>query len=93
MSIFDSLQTYGGKWNVVNSRSFDAEEVAAVKSASVVASQFGKSVCFFMKSGTTHYIPLSNTSSKEVGDAVDISTAKLLTLHREGNDDINRVEA
>lgn len=93
MNIFDSLKIFGGNWKVVNSRNFDAEEIAAVKSANVVASQYGKSVCFFMKSGITHYIPLSTNSLKKVGDPVDLQTAKLLTLHREGSDNINRVEA
>lgn len=91
MNIFNSLQTYGGKWNVKSERNFDPEEIAAVKSATVVASQYGSSVCFFMKSGSTHYIPLSNTSDLAVGDTVDITKAKLLTLSREGNEDINRV--
>lgn len=93
MNIFNSLPTYGGNWQVINTRSFDPEEVAAVKSASVVASQYGKSVCFIMHNNSQHYIPLSNQSSLGVGDSVDVKTAKLLTLHRDGNDDINRVEA
>lgn len=93
MNIFDSLQNYGGKWNVVASRAFAPEEQAAVKSASVVVSDYGKSVCFLMVAGGNTYIPLSNTSNLEVGDPVDIKSAKLLTLHRDGNKDINRVEA
>ena len=92
MNIFAGLQVYGGSWNVVGSRSFSPEEVAAVKSAQVVASEYGNSVCFFMVSGGQTYIPLSNTSSLTVGDSVDISKAKLLTLHRDGSDDITRVE-
>lgn len=93
MNIFDSLQNYGGKWNVVASRAFTPEEQVAVKSASVVASDYGKSVCFLMVSGGNTYIPLSNTSNLEVGDPVDIKSAKLLTLHKDGDKDINRVEA
>ena len=89
--VFDSLQVYGGSWNVVDSRSFDAAEIAAVKRAEVVSSQYGSSVCFFMKSGGQTYIPLSNTSSLCVGDDVDLNKAKLLTLHRDGDGDIIRV--
>jgi hypothetical protein len=92
MNIFAGLNVYGGSWNVVNSRNFDAEEQALVSRAEVVASNYGNSVCFFMKSGGQTYIPLSNTSSLTVGDSVDISKAKLLTLHRDGSDDINRIE-
>lgn len=93
MNIFAGLQVYGGSWNVTNERSFDAEEIAAVNKAEVVASEFGNSVCFFMKTGGQTYIPLSNQSSLSVGDSVDLSKAKLLTLHRDGNDDITRVSA
>jgi hypothetical protein len=91
MNIFAGLQVYGGNWNVVASRNFDAEEIAAVKKAEVVASEYGNSVCFFMKSGGQTYIPLSNNSSLAIGDTVDLSSAKLLTLHRDGSEDITRV--
>lgn len=93
MNIFSGLQVYGGSWNVVKSRSFDAEEIALINKAEVVASEYGNSVCFHMKSGGMTYIPLSRDSSLSVGDSVDIAKAKLLTLHRDGNDDIMRVDA
>lgn len=91
MNIFNGLQVYGGNWSVKSSRAFDAEEIAAVAKAEVVASEFGNSVCFFMKSGGMTYIPLSNTSTLTVGDSVDITKAELLTLHRDGSEDIQRV--
>ena len=91
MNIFDSLQTYGGSWNVIDSRDFDAEEKALISRAEVVASEYGNSVCFFMKSGGQTYIPLSRDSQLSVGDSVDITKAKLLTLHRDGSEDITRV--
>ena len=75
------------------SRAFTAEEQAAVKSATVVASQYGNSVCFMMANGGQTFIPLSSTSSLGVGDSVDLSTAKLLTLEKQGEADIYRVEA
>jgi len=93
MNIFKGLQVYGGSWNVKDSRAFDAEEIEAVKSATIVSSEFGKSVCFLMKSGGQTYIPLSNQSSLEVGDSVDLTKAKVLTLQRDGNADINRIDA
>ena len=93
VNIFSGLQVYGGSWNVSSSRSFDDEEINAVSKAEVVASEYGNSVCFFMKSGGTTYIPLSNTSSLSVGDTVDLKSAQLLTLHRDGNEDITRVQA
>ena len=93
MNIFAGLQVYGGSWNVTASRSFDAEEIAAVKSAQVVSSEYGKSVCFLMESGGQTYIPLSTQSSLNVGDEVDLNKAKVLTLHRDGSEDINRIDA
>lgn len=93
MNIFAGLQVYGGSWNVIASRNFEAEEIAAVKKAEVVASEYGKSVCFFMHSGGQTYIPLSNQSTLAVGDTVDISKAKILTLHRDGSKDITRIDA
>ena len=92
-NIFDSLQTYGGSWQVIGSREFHPEEKALVKRAEVVPSQYGNSVCFFMHSGGQTYIPLSNQSSLAVGDAVDLDKAKLITLHRDGDGDITRVDA
>ncbi|MBO7417914.1 MAG: leucine-rich repeat protein [Bacteroidaceae bacterium] len=78
-------------WIVKDSRPFNPEEIAAVKKAEVVASKYGKSVCFFMQAGGQTYIPLSNSSSLTVGDSVDLRTAKILTLSREGKDDIFRI--
>lgn len=92
MNIFEGRTVYGGNWNVVDSRSFDAEEIAAVSKAEVVSSQYGASVCFFMKSGGQVYIPLSNQSSLTVGDSVDLAKAKILTLHRDGDEDIARID-
>ena len=93
MNIFNGLQVYGGSWNVVaeKTRSFNEEELALINRAEVVASEYGNSVCFFMKSGGQTYIPLSKNSNLGVGDTVDITKVKLLTLHRDGNEDITRV--
>ncbi len=93
MNIFSSLRVYAGKWAVKATRAFSQEEIDAVDTASVVDSQYGMSVCFFMKGGGQSFIPLSNTSSLNVGDTVNLATAKLLTLGREGEADILRVEA
>ena len=93
MNIFSSLRVYAGKWNVKATRSFSADEIAAVDHATVVDSQYGNSVCFFMKSGGQTFIPLSTNSNLALGDSVDLSTAKVLTLGRDGDADIYRIEA
>ena len=93
MNIFSSLRVYAGSWAVKASRAFSPEEINAVDHAKVVDSQYGSSVCFFMKSGGQTFIPLSTNSSLAVGDDVDLNNAKLLTLGRAGDADIYRVEA
>lgn len=93
MNIFNSLRKYAGKWSIVASRAFSAEEQNAVVQAIVVESQYGNSVCFMMVGGGQTFIPLSTNSSKAVGDTVDLSKAILLTLAKDGEDDIYRVEA
>ena len=92
-NIFSSLRVYAGKWNLKSSRAFSPEEIAAVASAVVVASQYGNSVCFTMVGGGQTFIPLSNSSSKTVGESIDVASAKLLTLGKNGEADIFRVEA
>ena len=92
-NIFSSLRVYAGKWNLKSSRAFSPEEIAAVASAVVVASQYGNSVCFHMVSGGQSYIPLSQNSAKAVGDSIDLTSAKILTLEKSGELDIFRVEA
>nr|DAQ71248.1 MAG TPA: hypothetical protein [Crassvirales sp.] len=92
-NIFSSLRVYAGKWNLKSSRAFSPEEIAAVSSAVVVASQYGNSVCFTMVGGGQTFIPLSNSSSKGVGESIDLASAKLLTLGKDGETDIFRVEA
>lgn len=92
-NIFSSLRVYAGKWNIKSLRAFSPEEVAAVASAVVVPSQYGNSVCFTMVAGGMTFIPLSQNSSKAVGDSIDLSTAKILTLGKSGEADIFRVEA
>ena len=72
-------------------RPFNTEEIGMVSKAEVVPSQYGNSVCFFMNDGGQTYIPLISTSSLNVGDSVDLKTAKLVTLCREGEKEIYRV--
>lgn len=86
--IINSLET---SWIVTNSRLFTSEEIAAVDRAEIVPSQYGNSVCFFMKGGGQTYIPLSEQSKLIVGDELDLKTAIIITLSRKGNDDIYRI--
>ena len=91
-SIFEKLDVYAQKWALKSSRAFNADEVNAVSSAVVVDSDYGKSVCFFMKAGGRTYLPLSTNSTLVAGESVDVSTSKLITLSKSGESDIIRVE-
>ena len=78
-------------WRLKESRSFSADEIAAVKRAEVVPSDCGKSVCFFMQTGGKTYLPLSEYSMLMVGDTLDIKSATFLILSRKDNHEIYRV--
>ena len=78
-------------WRYKGARPFSPEEIAAVARVEVVPSQYGNTVCFFMNNGGQTYIPLLSYSSLTVGDTIDLRNAKLITLSREGDDDIYRV--
>lgn len=102
MNIFASLKIYAGKWSVKtmrdgqgnilpNPRSFDQEEIDSVVSATVVPSQYGNSVEFIRVDGGKSYIPLDKDASLSVGDSVDLTKAKVITLEKQGEKDIIRV--
>ena len=91
MNIFSSLRVYAGKWSVKETKQFSQEEIDLVDKAEVVDSQYGQSVCFFMKSGGMTYIPFDQNSSRATGDTVDLSKASLVTLSKQGEADIYRV--
>lgn len=91
MNIFSNLQVYAGKWAEKSRRNFSAEEINAVDNAVVVSSNYGLSVCFFMKSGGKTFIPLSNDATVGLGESVDLQKASLITLGKQGESDIIRV--
>lgn len=91
MNIFAALKNYADKWSVKQTRKFTTDEISAVEKATVVDSQYGKSVCFMMVGGGMTYIPLDQNSSKATGDEVDLIQASLITLERKGENDIYRV--
>jgi hypothetical protein len=93
MGILNALRLYRGKWQVKSIDKFDANDAADVKSAVVVPSEFGQSVCMTLKSGGTKYLPLSNTSRAVAnGEEIDVTKTNVVTLGREGDEDIHRIE-
>lgn len=82
-------------WRVKEYTSFGHEEIIGVYCADVITSKFGLSVRFKMKDidrfGEYRYIPLSEYSTLHSGDNFDMANAIIITLCREGEDDIYRV--
>lgn len=91
MNIFSALRVYAGKWSQKDVRPFTQEEIDAVAKAIVVESNYGYSVCFMLKSGGQSYIPLEDDAPVAEGDTIDLSKAKVVTLEKAGEQDINRV--
>ena len=95
-NVFGSCQLYGETWEVVERRGFNDAEKNCVRSTCVVNNQHNqpeKTVCFFMKGGGLTYIPLSEMGADlPLGSSVDMNSAKLVKLHREGDGTIVRVE-
>ena len=91
MNLFSNLKVYGGKWSEKSSRKFSQEELALVNKAQVVESEYGSSCCFFMKNGTTMYVPMSQDAKADVGDMIDLSSAEIVTLEKQGEKDIQRI--
>lgn len=91
LNLFSNLKVYGGKWSVKSVRKFNEEEKALVDKAQVVDSEYGSSVCFFMKNGTTTYVPLDRDAVSQVGDIINMDTAEIVTLEKQGEKDIQRI--
>jgi hypothetical protein len=91
MNIFSNLRVYAGKWSVVETRAFTDEEVSQVSQAVIVPSQYGNSVQFTMRSGGLTYIPLDQNSDCSIGEVIDLTKAKLITLTKKGEADIYRI--
>lgn len=91
MNIFGNLKLYASKWSVKDERPFNAEEINLISKAVVVPSTYGASVEFTMKNGGMTFIPLSQDASAGIGEEIDVSKAKLVTLCKQGEMDIIRV--
>lgn len=89
--IFETLKKYATKFNVVEERAFTAEELAQVNNASIVASNYGNSMCFTMKAGGKCYIPMSNDATLGIGEEVDLTKATIITLKRD-DEEIKRIK-
>lgn len=92
MGFLDKLRTYAGSWSEAGREKLSKAEVAQVESAKVVEGQYGLSMCFLMKAGGKKFMPLSRDSQLEEGDSVDIKSIDIITLEKDGDDDIYRAD-
>ena len=91
MNILNMLKVYAQKWSVKDERTLTAEELSGISAAKVVASQYGNSVCLTLVSGGQSYIPCATDCPLTVGEEVEPSALKVITLQRGGDADIYRV--
>jgi len=91
MGLFSGRTVYAGKWEVKDVQLMSAGDQELVSRAEIVPSEFGFSVCFFMKAGGQTYIPVSTDCSVQVGETVDLSKAEVITLGKQGESDIERI--
>ena len=89
MSIFSKI--YGGSWSVKSSENLIKVE-PSIKSGVVVEGTYGKQVCFLLTTGGKGYLPLSSQSTLNVGDEFPVAGATVITLSKEGEADIMRVQ-
>lgn len=85
-------KAYAGSWNKTNEKNLSTEELADVKKVLVVSSDYGLSACFMFKSGSQRYVPVSNESSLIEGDNVKLDSIKIITLEKEGEAPIYRLD-
>lgn len=90
-SMFSNSKLYAGNWTVKSIVPISEEDKNRIQSAHVVNSQYGLSACFIMKSGGMFFKGIDNQSNVAVGDPIDINTAKLVTLQRQGDADIQKI--
>lgn len=90
-NIFKSFKVYAESWKVVDTTKFEEDDVQEISQAEVIESEFGYSVCFTLKSGGKKYIPLEKDSPAGLGDIIDVRKATIITLAKQGRENIHRI--
>lgn len=87
MNIFESMNDLVARWQVVEKRKFNADELSVCVDNIVVSSEFGKSIRFTHPDGTCTNIPLVPSSDVAVGTKVNLEDCEIITLELEGTED------
>ena len=85
MSFLDLIKIYKSDWQEVSSRKFSETECNQISEAVVVASKYGKSVCFIIPSKGKGFIPLEPIARAEIGDKLKVSELELVNLKYVGD--------
>jgi len=88
MNFLDLIKIYKSDWQEVAVRKFNKREVEQISEAVVVASKYGKSVCFVIPSKGKGFIPLEPIARVEIGDHLKVSELELVNLKYVGTDPI-----
>ena len=90
----DYIDRNGIKWEVKDEVALDEEDKAKFSSAKVVSSDFGKSVCLFLKNGKgTQFIPLSTQGEQPaIGDNISLDAITIQVIGRANEKDIIRAK-
>ena len=94
-----SLITYAGKWEITDKEllsKVDPEGFKAISSAHIVETEqdwgISRSICLTLVKGGNKYISLSRDNDLEDGTEVDVNSIEILTLSRDGDDDIYKAD-
>lgn len=83
-NVFETKVIYGEKWQVVESRPFNAEELAFVGDECVIVNgEYGLSACWQVGGGKI-YMDLSTEATCSVGDICKTADMKYVKLERNG---------
>ncbi len=85
-------KAYAGSWNKTKEVSLSKEELTEVKKVFIVSSDYGLSACFMFNGGSKRYVPVSNESTLVEGDELRLDSIKILTLEKEGEAPIYRLD-
>lgn len=86
MSFLDLIKIYKSEWQEVNSRKFTESECKQISEAVVVASKYGKSVCFTIIGKGKGFVPLEPIARAEIGDKLNPAEIELVNLKYVGSD-------
>ena len=91
MNIFENMSDLVARWQVVERRKFNADELSMCVDNIVVSSEFGKSIRFTHPDGTCTNIPLTPISNAVVGTKVNLNDCEILILVNQCGDKITRI--